>query len=62
MTHQPGTGDYLTPASPIRFSLPTNLPPLEAPILGQHTDQVLAEDLGLSALAIGKLHDQNIVA
>jgi 2-methylfumaryl-CoA isomerase len=62
MTAQPGVGDYLTPASPIRFSLPNNLPSLQAPILGQHTDEVLADDLGLSALAIGKLHDQNIVA
>ena len=62
MTAQPDVGDYLTPASPIRFSLPTNLPSLQAPILGQHTDEVLADDLGLSALAIGKLHDQNIVA
>jgi len=62
MIQQSGIGEYLAPASPIRFSSPSNLPPMHAPTLGQHTDQVLSEDLGLSALAIGKLHDQNVVA
>jgi len=37
-------------------------PPRPAPVLGEHTDEVLAEILGLSALEIGKLHDSGIVA
>lgn len=33
-----------------------------APRLGQHTDQVLAEVLGLDSGAIGRLHDEGLVA
>lgn len=33
-----------------------------APRLGQHTDQVLAERLGLTAAQIGRLHDQGLIA
>jgi 2-methylfumaryl-CoA isomerase len=33
-----------------------------APSLGQHTDEVLAEVLGLSSAEIGKLHDAGVVA
>ena len=60
--NQPGIGEYLVPGSPIRFTGATNLPALTAPILGQHTDQILAEDLGLDSGAIGRLHDSQIVA
>ncbi|MGE0741188.1 MAG: CoA transferase [Hyphomonadaceae bacterium] len=38
------------------------LPMSPAPRLGQHTDEVLANVLGLSAGAIGKLHDEGVVA
>ena len=37
-------------------------PVLPAPRLGQHTDEVLAEVLGMSGAEIGKLHDAGIVA
>jgi 2-methylfumaryl-CoA isomerase len=30
--------------------------------LGEHTDEILAEDLGLSAGEIGKLHDRGVIA
>jgi len=33
-----------------------------APRLGQHTDEVLAEVLGLPSAEIGRLHDQGVVA
>ncbi|MDB5419318.1 MAG: L-carnitine dehydratase/bile acid-inducible protein [Phenylobacterium sp.] len=33
-----------------------------APRLGEHTDEVLAEVLGMSAAAIARLHDQGVVA
>ena len=37
-------------------------PVLPAPRLGQHTDEVLAEVLGMSSGEIGKLHDAGVVA
>lgn len=62
LVSQPGIGDYLAPSSPIRFSEASNLGSLTAPVLGQHTEQILAEDLGLSAAHIGRLYDAKIVA
>ncbi|HEY8540705.1 MAG TPA: CoA transferase [Steroidobacteraceae bacterium] len=35
---------------------------LPAPRLGEHTDEVLADVLGLSAAEIGRLHDRRIIA
>ena len=60
VTH-PATGTYLTPSSPIRFGLSDNLKSLAAPKLGEHTDQILAEELGLSSIEIGRLHDDGLV-
>jgi 2-methylfumaryl-CoA isomerase len=59
---QPGIGRIRTPASPLRFSATAELPPLPAPGLGQHTDEILATVLGLSATEIGRLHDAGVVA
>jgi 2-methylfumaryl-CoA isomerase len=59
---QPGIGEYLVPASPLEFSAQGRLPPRRAPVLGEHTDQVLAELLGLSDTEIGRLHDAGVVA
>jgi 2-methylfumaryl-CoA isomerase len=59
---QPGVGTVLAAGSPV---LPTGVgrvPVAPAPRLGQHTDEVLAEVLGLSAAEIGSLHDRGIVA
>lgn len=61
VTH-PEVGAVLTPGSPIDFRSLDRLPVAPAPALGQHTDQVLAEALGLDSGAIGKLHDEGIVA
>ena len=61
LVDQPGIGKYLVPGSPIRFTANENLAPLTAPLLGQHTDEILAEDLGLSSSQIGSLHDNGIV-
>jgi 2-methylfumaryl-CoA isomerase len=33
-----------------------------APLLGEHTEQILAEVLGLGATEIARLHDDGIVA
>ena len=57
---QAGIGSYLASGSPIRFE--ENLPALPAPMLGQHTEQILMDELGLTDAAIGKLAGEGIVA
>lgn len=59
---QPGVGRILAPAVPLAFSGTPRPGPAPAPRLGEHSDAVLAEVLGLSAASIGKLHDSGIVA
>ncbi len=59
---QPEIGTYLMPGSPLEFSADDRVPPTPAPRLGQHTDEVLAQILGLSAAEIGRLHDDGVVA
>ncbi|HWD58827.1 MAG TPA: CoA transferase [Stellaceae bacterium] len=59
---QPGIGRYLAPGLPLDFSAAPREPTRPAPLLGQHTDQVLAEVLGLSAVEIGRLRDAGIAA
>lgn len=61
-THQPGVGDYLMPASPLQFGSADRLAPMPAPVLGQDTEWVLADVLGLSTAEVGRLHDQGVVA
>ena len=59
---QPGIGEYLVPGSPLEFSKLGRRPPTPAPLLGEHTDQILAELLGLNDSEIGRLHDAGVVA
>ncbi len=59
---QPGIGRYLIPGLPLDFAAAPRLPPSPAPVLGEHTDIVLSEVLGLSSTEIGRLHDERIVA
>jgi 2-methylfumaryl-CoA isomerase len=59
---QPGIGTYLMPGSPLAFSCAERLCPTRAPMLGEHTDEVLFDLLGLSDAEIGRLHDAGIVA
>lgn len=58
---QPGIGPYLMPGLPLDFAASPRLPPRPAPLLGEHTDIVLAEVLGMSSAEIGRLHDRRIV-
>ena len=59
---QPGIGRYLMPGLPLAFSAGQRPPVQPAPVLGQHTDAVLADILGLPAAEIGRLHDAGVVA
>jgi 2-methylfumaryl-CoA isomerase len=59
---QPGIGTYLMPGAPAVFSAADRLPARRAPSLGEHTDEVLAEVLGLGDAEIGRLHDAGVVA
>ena len=65
---QPGIGPYLVPGSPLALAAGPGSASYAlgnaatAPALGQHTDEVLARWLGLSAAEIGRLHDAGVVA
>lgn len=60
--NQPQLGEVLAARSPLRFEGLQLPDPKPAPLLGQHTEEILAESLGLSALEIGRLHDEGVVA
>ncbi|MEM9467233.1 MAG: CoA transferase [Actinomycetota bacterium] len=59
---QPDIGTYLTPGSPVAFDGRLPVEPAPAPRLGEHTEQILAEALGLTPAEIGALHDDGVVA
>lgn len=59
---QPGVGPYLAPSLPLDFSAIPRAPAQPAPVLGQHTEQVMTDLLGLSGAEYGRLYDQGIVA
>jgi len=58
---QPGIGRYPAAGSPVAFSGADRLPPVPAPRLGQHTEAVLADVLGLGSGQIGALIDKGVV-
>ena len=58
----PGIGMLRTPASPLKFPTEPPVAPAAAPLLGMHTDEVLADVLDLSTTEIAKLHDDGVVA
>ncbi|MGH2962862.1 MAG: CoA transferase [Solirubrobacterales bacterium] len=59
---QPGVGTYLMPGSPLHFGEVDRVPVRRAPLLGEHTEEILADVLGLSEPEIGRLHDEGVVA
>ena len=59
---QPGIGPYLVPGSPLQFAAVPREVPRRAPLLGEHTDEILADLLGLSSGQIGSLRDARVVA
>jgi 2-methylfumaryl-CoA isomerase len=59
---QPGIGRFLAAGGMLDFSGASRGSVKPAPLLGQHTDEILADLLGLSSGKIGALHDSGIVA
>lgn len=59
---QPGAGRHLAPHSPLAFGAFPRGDVVPAPALGQHTEEVLADLLGLPSAEIGRLFDAGIAA
>ena len=59
--NQPGIGSYLSPKSPLNFQSTLQSEPLVAPLLGEHTEEILGGTLNLSENEIGKLYDNKII-
>ncbi len=62
MVEQPGIGTYLMPGSPLDFTEVPCIAPHRAPLLGEHTDEILSGLLDMSDHEIGRLHDRGVVA
>ncbi|MDC0662967.1 CoA transferase [Marinobacter sp. SS21] len=62
LVEQPGIGRYLMPDHPLRFTSVAREPVRRAPVLGEHTEEILADCLNLDSHQIGRLFDQGIVA
>ncbi len=61
MVSHPATGAYLTPAHPATFHKTKREAPKAAPLLGAHTEEILADIVGLGSGNIGALFDKGIV-
>jgi len=61
MLDQPGIGRYPVAASPLQFGAAPRQPPKTAPMLGQHTDEILSGILGLPDHEIARLHDDKVI-
>ena len=59
---QPGIGSYLVPGTPFEFSAFERQPPRPAAVLGQHTEEILAEVVGLGSAEISRLYADKVVA
>ncbi len=59
---QPGIGPYAMPGHPAAFAAHGRMPPAPAPRLGQHSEAVLADVLGMASGQIAALIDRGIVA
>ena len=61
MVEQPDIGTYLMPSSPLQFSESSRSAAIRAPLLGEHTDDILSTVLELSESEIASLHDAHVV-
>lgn len=59
---QPDVGRLLAAATPIDFSAVPRVPVAPAPRLGEHTDEILLDVLGLPSAEVGRLRDAGVVA
>jgi 2-methylfumaryl-CoA isomerase len=59
---QTGIGTILAAAHPLDPAPLGRIAAVPAPVLGQHTDEILGDVLGLSATEIAALHDDGVVA
>jgi len=62
LTEQPGVGKILAPGPALNFAAFGRTPAEAAPLLGEHTEQVLCELVGISSSEFGKLRDRGVVA
>ena len=62
VTEHPGVGSYLMPGTPLDFSGIPRQPVRRAPLLGEHTEEVLSELLGLTQSEVGNLESDGTVA
>ncbi|MDA7683876.1 CoA transferase [bacterium] len=62
LIEQPGIGELLTPSQPLKFHALPSEEPSPAPALGQNTEEILIQVLGLSDQQIGRLLEKRIVA
>jgi 2-methylfumaryl-CoA isomerase len=62
LVEQPGIGTYLMPGSPLAFGAAPRIPAQRAPLLGEHTDEILASILDMSEGQIARLHDDGVIA
>ena len=59
---QPGIGRYLAAGNPLDFGAAPRGAVPRAPVLGEHTDEILLGVLKLSERELGALHDKGLVA
>jgi 2-methylfumaryl-CoA isomerase len=59
---QAGVGKLLVNTQPLNFVAAGRVAPAGAPRLGEHTEAVLSEILGISSAEYGRLHDAGVVA
>ena len=62
LVEQPDIGTYPVPGQPMHFGAVERQPARRAPRLGEHTDEILGDLLGMSSGEIARLHDQGVVA
>jgi 2-methylfumaryl-CoA isomerase len=62
MLDQPGIGRLAVPGSPVSFGAFDRISPCPAPVLGQHSEEILSDVLGLGTGQIGRLMDLGVVA
>jgi len=58
---QPGVGRWPATASPVEFGAVPRMPPRRAPALGEHTDAVLSEVLGVSSSELQRLRAEKVI-